>query len=139
MKFLKSIVSSILALMVLVSSSSFMVNMHFCGGHVQSVSLIEEADACPMEVQLPPCHKKMAIKKSGCCEDKQVTFEGKDFNTQIQDFSLLTSHFSNWAAIFPMIMEVIQVNEVLAFSNHTPYRPPIVQRDIPVLVQSFLI
>ena len=139
MKLLKSIVSSMLALLVLVSSSSFMVNMHFCGGHVQSVSLIEEAAVCPMEVQLPPCHKKMAVKKSGCCEDKQVAFEGKDFNTQVQDFSMLTWQSINWVATLPMIMEVIQVNESLTFSNHTPYKPPIVGRDIPVLVQSFLI
>ena len=139
MKLLKSIVSSMLALLVLVSSSSFMVNMHFCGGHVQSVSLIEEAAVCPMEVQLPPCHKKMAVKKSGCCEDKQVAFEGKDFNTQVQDFSMLTWQSINWVATLPMIMEVIQVNESLTFSNHTPYKPQIVGRDIPVLVQSFLI
>lgn len=128
-----------IALLVLVSSSSFMVNMHFCGGDVQSVSLIEEAAPCPMEVQLPPCHKKMAIKKSGCCEDKHVAFEGKDFNTQVQDFSLLTWQSINWVAAPPMIMEVIQVNESQVFSNHTLYKPPIVERDIPVLVQSFLI
>jgi hypothetical protein len=138
MKFIKSIVSSMLAMLVLVSSSSFMVNMHFCGGHVQSVSLIEEAAQCPMEV-LPPCHKKMAVKKSGCCQDKHVTFEGKDFNTQVQDFSMLTWQAINWVATLPMIMEVIQVNEALAYSNQTPYKPPIVERDIPVLVQSFLI
>ncbi len=128
-----------LALLVLVSSSSFMVNMHFCGGHVQSVSLIKEAAQCPMEVQLPPCHKKMDAKKSGCCQDKHVAFEGKDFNTQIQDFSMLTWQSIHWVASLPMIMEVIQVNEALAYSNYTPYKPPIVERDIPVLVQSFLI
>jgi hypothetical protein len=139
MKFLKSIVSSMLALLVLVSSSSFTVNMHFCGGNVQSVSLIEDADACPMEIQQPPCHKKMAIKKSGCCEDKHVAFEGKDFNTQIQDFSMLTGQAINWVATLLVIMEVIQVNEAITFSNNTPYKPPIVERDIPVLVQSFLI
>ena len=139
MKILKSVVSSILALLVLVSSSSFTVNMHFCGGHVQSVSLIEEAASCPMEVQLPPCHKKIAVKKSGCCEDKHVAFEGKDFNTQVQDFFFFIWQSINWVATLPMIMEIVQVNESLAFSNHTPYKPPIVERDIPVLVQSFLI
>jgi hypothetical protein len=139
MKVLKPIVSISLALLVLVSSSSFMVNMHFCGGQMQSVSLIEEAAACPMEVNLPPCHKKMEIKKSGCCEDKHVAFEGKDFNAKIQDFSLLNWQAINWVASLPVIMEVIQINEALAFSNYTPYKPPIVERDIPVLKQSFLI
>lgn len=139
MKIVKPIVSTFLALLVLVSSSSFMVNLHYCGGHVQSISLIEDADACPMEVLLPPCHKKMEIKKSGCCEDKHVAFEGKDFSAKVQDFSLLNWQAINWVATLPVIMEVIQVDEAIAFSNHTPYKPPIVERDIPVLKQSFLI
>lgn len=139
MKLLRSIVSFMLALLVLVSSSSFMVNMHFCGGHVQNVSLIEDATPCPMEVQRPACHNKVAVKKSGCCEDKHVAFEGKDFNAQVLDFSFLTGQSINWVATLPMIMEVIQINESLAFSSHSPYKPPIVERDIPVLVQSFLI
>ena len=139
MKVLKPIVSSLLALLVLVSSSSFSVNMHYCGGHVQSISLIEDADACPMEVQLPTCHRQEQIKKSGCCEDKHVAFEGKAFNTKVQDFSLLNWQAINWVASLPIIMEVIQVNEALTFSNHIPYKPPIVERDIPVLKQSFLI
>lgn len=81
----------------------------------------------------------MAIKKSGCCEDKHVAFEGKDFNAKVQDFSSLNWQAINWVASLPMIMVVIQLNETLAYSNHTPYKPPIVERDIPVLVQSFLI
>jgi hypothetical protein len=139
MKIVKPIVSSLLAFLVLVSSSSFMVNMHFCGGNMQSVSLIEEAAPCPMEVNLPPCHKKMQLKKSGCCEDKHVAFEGKDFSAKVQDFSMLNWQTSNWVATLPVIMEVIQINEALTFSNHISYKPPIVERDIPVLKQSFLI
>jgi hypothetical protein len=139
MKMLKPIVSSLLAMLVLVSASSFTVNMHYCGGQIQSISLIEDADACPMEVQLPPCHRKMQIKKSGCCEDKHVAFEGKDFNAKVHDFSLLYWQAINSVGSLPVIMEVIQVREALAFSNHLPYKPPIVERDIPVLKQSFLI
>lgn len=106
---------------------------------MQSVSLIEEAAPCPMEVELPPCHKKVEIKKSGCCEDKHVAFEGKDFSAKIQDFSLHNWQAINWVASLPVIMEVVQVNESLTFSNHTPYKPPLLERDIPVLIQTFLI
>ena len=81
----------------------------------------------------------MTAKKSGCCEDKHVTFEGKDFNSQVQDFSILSWQAVNWIATLPMIMEVIQVNEAFTFSTNTPYKPPILERNIPVLVQSFLI
>ena len=81
----------------------------------------------------------MAIKKSGCCEDTHVAFEGKDFNAKLHDFSMLAWHAMNSVANLPLIMEVVQVNEALAYSSHIPYKPPIVERDIPVLIQSFLI
>ncbi len=126
-----------LALLVFASSSSFMVNMHYCGGHVQSVSLIEKATPCPMEVQLPPCHKKETLQ-SGCCEDKGLAFEGKDFSSQVKDMTSFTS-MAGWVSELPLIMEIIQITESVTSNSHTAYRPPIVERDITVLVQTFLI
>lgn len=139
MKFLRSIVSVSLALMVLVSSSSFVVNMHFCGGQIQSVTLIEEAAPCPMEVNLPPCHRNMAKQMNDCCEDGHLAFEGKDFNYSFKALNEVVVLAAGFVAELPFIMEVIQVNEALTASNYIPYKPPIVERDIPVLVQSFLI
>ena len=136
MKLFKSISSILLALLVLVSSSSFMVSMHFCGGHVQSFSLIKKAAPCSLEVQQAPCHKRMAIKKSTCCDDKDVAFEGKNFSSKVHSLSTNTSAS---IAMLPLIMEVVQINVALIASNHNSYKPPIVGRDIPVLVQSFLI
>lgn len=138
MKFLKSILSFLLALLVLVSASSFNVNMHFCGGHIQSVSLIDESDTCPMELQLPPCHKNM-MKENGCCEDNHLTFEGKDFNYQANQLANLSPSFSGFIMNLPIIMEIVQVKESIQVSNYSPYKPPLVERDIPVLIQSFLI
>ena len=136
MKLFKSLASSLLAFLVLVSSSSFMVTMHFCGGHVQSFSLIEKAAPCVLEVEQAPCHKRMAIKKSTCCDDKEVAFEGKNFSNKVHSLSPNTSLS---IAVLPLIIEVVQINTARIASNHNSYKPPIVDRDIPVLIQSFLI
>jgi hypothetical protein len=139
MNYLKTITSVILAVLVLVSSSSFTVNMHLCGGELQSVSIIEDAASCPMEVQLPPCHRNMAKQKSDCCQDSHLAFEGKDFNYAFKEFKDVITSGSEVSVILPYIMEVVETELVLTAADFLPYKPPIVQRDIPVLIQSFLI
>ena len=92
-----------------------------------------------MEVNLPPCHKNMAKQKSDCCQDSHMAFEGKDFNYSIKTINEVVSFTAGFIVELPFIMEIVQTNEVLTSSNYIPYKPPIVERDIPVLVQSFLI
>jgi hypothetical protein len=139
MKLFKAIASLSLALLVLASSSSFTVNMHICGDHIQSISLIERADACPMEVQLPPCHKQVIKKTAGCCQDSQLAFEGKDFSAHVFDFTKLIHHTESMQTYLPYIMDIVQVKESITASQYPPYKPPVATRDIPVLIQSFLI
>ncbi len=134
MKAIRSIVSLALAALVLVASSSFTVNMHLCGGSVQSVSLIEKATPCPMEVNTPPCHKALA-KRASCCDDEQFLYQGQDFknqesaNIQVEQQALVVE--------LPILAQIIPVATV--FSQPALYKPPLLQHDIPVLIQSFLI
>jgi hypothetical protein len=137
MKALRSILSVSLALLVLISSSSFTVNLHLCGGRVQSVSVIEKATPCAMEqlAKTLPCHKAMSKKK--CCSEDHITFEGKHFKSQeVTSLQLLQS---SWVVELPLISSlVIPVNSVTE-SHLTQYSPPLIDRDITVQVQSFLI
>jgi hypothetical protein len=134
MKIIRSIVSLALACMVLVASSSFTVNMHLCGGSVQSVSLIEKATPCPMEVNTPPCHK--AIAKRACCDDEQFLYQGQDFKNheivKIQDVQ------QAWVVDVPVLTQIAPTS-LASFLDYTFYKPPLLQHDIPVLIQSFLI
>jgi hypothetical protein len=137
MKRFASIVSGILAVLVIISSSSFTVNMHFCGGDVKSITLVEEATPCPMEVKLPPCHKKLPASLNSCCEESRVAFEGKDFNNSSIEF---VSHWiSGWVAEIPFVTFVFETDSKLMANGHCEYKPPLIDRDIPVLKQSFLI
>jgi len=135
MKALRTIVSLTLAALVLVASSSFTVNMHLCGGSVQSVSLIEKAKPCPMEVKVPACHKQK-IKRVSCCDDEQLTYEGKDF--KVLESSIIQTGQQAWVIDLPVLAQVVPGSS-LFFSHHTLYKPPLLQHDIPVLIQSFLI
>lgn len=74
MKFLRTVLTVALALLVLLSGTSFMIGVHHCGDRIESVALFSRANPCPMEQQLPPCHK--AAKS--CCSDERIVHESQD-------------------------------------------------------------
>lgn len=134
MKLYRSIISSGIALLVLISSSSFTVNMHFCMDRIHSVSVIEKAAPCPMELLVPTCHK---AAKHSCCDDEKLTFEGKNFKSQ--ESVTLEIAQQNWIAALPVITKTFQPLVVSATAEYHNYKPPLIDSDIPVLIQSFLI
>lgn len=129
--------ASLLALLVLLSSSSFTVNMHLCGGHVQSVSVIEKAAPCAMEVKTPPCHKVKAPKKNSCCKDESLSFEGQHFKVQ-ESVSLAAAHAA-WTIELPLITTLSFASLHVSTDHYTSYKPPLIDHDITVFIQSFLI
>ncbi len=139
MKTIRAIASCLLAGLVLVSSSYFTVNTHICMGRVQSVSLIEKAEPCAMErFRTMTCHSQKTIKKSHCCEDEQLKFEGKDFSAKFLEISTLQLQLVAEANIFSSA-DIIPSIDTEFFIDTSPYQPPAMHQDIPVFVQSFLI
>ncbi|HPH46649.1 MAG TPA: hypothetical protein PKU83_06565 [Chryseolinea sp.] len=138
-KVIHSILTTLLAMLVLVSSTSFSVNMHVCGGHVSSVAIIENAAPCAME-QMYACHGIVHSEKksNGCCEDKSLTFEGKDFSSNVEHVSPEVQNAS-WIAELPYLISVVPSVSVKAHSSFTLYKPPMLSHDISVLVHSFQI
>lgn len=133
---LRKIVSVSLALLVLIASASFTINMHLCGGSVQSVSLIEKAKPCPMEVNVPACHKEMA-KRNSCCDDEQLTYEGQDFKSH--ELTNVAAIQQAWVAELPLIALIVPESTTVKAQHVIFYKPPLLQHNIPVLIQSFLI
>src|SRR5688500_17866890 len=73
MKAFRTISAILLALLVLVSSTSFIIGMHFCMDEVQNMALFSKADDCEKEKSLPPCHRHAT---AACCDDQIVYHEG---------------------------------------------------------------
>ncbi len=137
MKILRAIVSLLIAAVILVSTTSFTVSMHLCGGRVESIAILDKATPCAME-QLPPCHQQM-MKKTGCCEDHELKIEGKDLSSKVQEVIQLQHQQFSWVLDLPIIQKVILSTESVSTSSFTYYSPPLLDRDITVLKQSFLI
>lgn len=148
MKFFRQFMLLTLTLLVLVSSTGITVGKHLCGGELQNLRLFIDAKDCPMEQKkqtLPPCHNSGEGSHSDqktpadCCQDTKTVLESIDYNVFSKthlgsnNFDLkfvATAHFVLAHLLFP---------EATATTTHLAYAAPPIVRDIPVLVQSFLI
>jgi hypothetical protein len=135
MKAIRSISAIALAFLVLVSSTSFVIGMHFCMGEVQQVSFFTKATGCEKEQSLPPCHRHM---KAPCCADETIVHKGDDFKASTTDF-----HFT---APVPLDIEqpLVLISEVIPSAlqsriQYYNYDPPLRSCDLTVDHQVFLI
>jgi hypothetical protein len=135
-KTIRSISALVLASLVMLSSTSFMVGVHFCMGEVKSVSFFSKADQCLKKTaDLPMCHKHM---KSNCCQDKAFVHEGDDFKNNMQSFGFESP--ATFVAVVPtvLISEIIP-SSPFASSFFPFYDPPFPPDDLTVDLQVFII
>ncbi|MBT1701713.1 HYC_CC_PP family protein [Chryseosolibacter indicus] len=135
MALLKTILSTILILLVLISSTSFMVGIHYCGGNIQNVALFTKAEQCDMEKSLPPCHRQL---KAACCEDEAIIHNSNDFKGSkvLLNFEAPVSIDVEKPLTF--IAEVIPLAPI-AQTRYYNYDPPLRSADIIIEHQVFLI
>jgi len=131
----RTIFSFALATLVLVSSTSFMVGMHFCSGEIQNISLFGRAERCAMEMSMPPCHRHMA---GSCCDDETVVHQGEDFSASYTEITIPPAQFIV-AALPSIILNEVIPSTVSSRAKHFNYDAPLRERDLTVALHVFLI
>jgi hypothetical protein len=123
MKRLRPILSLMLAVLVMISGTSFMVGVHTCGGQVASVALFTKATPCPMEQKTPPppCHK--ATKS--CCSDERIVHQKEDFKLATAHIHIAPAHFIAELAS-PVIISIL-------IPETTAYQSPVAESSPPPL------
>jgi hypothetical protein len=135
MKVIRTISAILLAFLVLVTSTSFMVGMHFCQGEVQNVALFSKAKACEKEQSLPPCHRHT---KAPCCEDETIVHRGDDFKSSPGQFHVSAPVLADMEQVMVVISEIIP-SAFVSRSRFYNYDPPLRSHDLTVEHQVFLI
>jgi len=124
MKYCRSILSVVFALMVLFSSSSFIVGLHLCSGRVQDVALFTHAEDCGMEKQaMPPCHRPGS---KPCCENETIVHDGDDFKASVKGVMLPIVSVIDLELPHILLAEVIpslQLTPVQFYNYDSPLRP----------------
>lgn len=135
MKLIRSISSVLLALLVLLASSSFYVGVHVCGGTVKAVAFLQEADGCGHQA-LPPCHRQ---QMKGCCENDLVVHDAQEIKGEIAKVTLplvSSTDIIHNTVLIADIIPIVELNSSTYFIDHPPGR---VDRDIVISIHSLLI
>ncbi len=136
-----------LVFLMFFTSTGFSVDIHYCQGKLKSISLLGEAQSCFEKAQKSPCKKHATTchahidKEShkGCC-DNETFFIQLDADYPLGQINTLTweqvtSAFSFlWSFIFSF-----HDRDYHTIIPHQNYKPPLLDLDIPVLFQSFLL
>lgn len=129
MKSLHKIANVFLAISLLIATTGFTVNQHYCMGRLKAVAINESAD---------PCSNKEAKEPMPCCEDvsqhlqvEEITKVSFDFDSQPDLVEL--------AVISLNIANALSIEQELSNPSDHLYTSPPPDRDIQVAHQQFLI
>ncbi len=140
MQHFRKISAILLSLLVLLSSTSFTFNMHFCMGQLKSIAVLSNAKACDLEVKSLSCARDKQIPQNitpkSCCQDQTLVVEGQ--NELEETASISIPDFQTVAVLYVVTSFLFEASGANTYS-YKEYSPPLIDRDIPVLVQSFLI
>lgn len=135
MNLFRTISSIAFCLLVVISSSSFMVGIHLCGGNIQDVALFTKANSCANEKKMPPCHKH---ESTPCCEDQAIIHEGQDIKSDAFKLQLSAIPVLDIEQSFVLVSEVIP-SAPFSRIKYYNYDSPLRSTDLTVAHQLFLI
>ncbi len=125
-----------MAVVVLLSTMSFTMDMHYCGDTLVETAIFHKAKGCGMEMQTLSTQDCSVTKKS-CCDDKQLAIEGQDeLQLRIDKISFeqqlfITSFVYSYINFFQVVDK-----KVASFGE---YQPPLVVKQIFKIDESYLI
>ena len=138
MKTARNILSGLLALFVLASSISHSMSFHICGGEIQNVAFFGKAESCNDHDNACDHGEKAnhaSFNHKGCCEDGTLSINSDKYKATEK----LTVEGPQFVYL-PQVSVALDANPCESqFSYFSLYKPPLIKRDITILVQSFLI
>ncbi len=125
-----------MAFVVLFSTMSFTLNMHYCGDTLVETAVFQKAKGCGMEMQNPSTEGCAIIKKN-CCNDEQLVVDGQD------ELQLLVDKISFEQQVFIASFVYTYINLFEGLDNNVSsceeYKPPLVIRQLYKIDETYLI
>lgn len=140
LQFLNKILAIIIAFIVIFSSLSFTVEKHICMDEVTDISFFTEADSCGMqgdECEQDTSEKTNSFNEKDCCNTVDELIPGNQIEQpaidsfEIDQVQFIVTYTYTYLNLFE------ENKDVIPFTVYSS--PPIVDKDILVLYQIFLI
>lgn len=139
--FYKRILALSMAFSLLFSGMGFSFSAHYCGEELRSWAVFGDSEACEMPAVKTvkcPSHEGMIIRvPNNCCEDHDITVERQSHEASLISGDVLPEVFSTVIPVLPSFRYTAEVKQKVFVS--TFQRPPPIDEDIYILVQSFLL
>ena len=125
-----------MAFVVLFSTMSFTVDLHYCGDTLMDTAIFHKAETCGMEME-NSLTDGCSITKKNCCSDEQLAVEGQD-ELQLQVDKIT---FEQQVFIASFVYTYINLFEGLDnnVSSFEEYEPPLVVKQIFKIDETYLI
>ena len=125
-----------MAIVVLFSTTSFTIDMHYCGDTLVDAAIFHKVKTCGMEMQSPST-EGCAITKKNCCNDKQLLVDGQD------ELQLSFDTLSFEQQVFITLFVYTYTNGFEGVDNNASsyeeYKPPLVIRQLYKIDETYLI
>lgn len=131
-KAIRKISAFLMAIVVLLSTMSFTVSMHYCQGELVDTAIFQKAHSCGMEMNMSD-----EMKKKGCCDDKEIHIEGQDeLKLPVADMN-----FDQQVFVIAFVHSYIELFQTTEDRKNTffDYPPPFIVRQIFKLDETYLI
>ncbi|AUC81462.1 hypothetical protein [Lacinutrix sp. Bg11-31] len=130
------ILSILMAFVVLFSTMSFTMSMHYCGGTLVETAIFQKAKGCGMEMQ-KPSSEGCSINKKNCCDDKQLIVDGQnELKLQVDKISFEQQVFiASFVYTYINLFEGLNEN----VSSFEEYEPPLIIKEIFKIDETYLI
>lgn len=128
--------SVLMAFVVLFSTMSFTISMHYCGDTLVETVVFKKVKGCGMEMQNPST-EGCAITKKNCCNDEQIIADGQnELQLSVTDISFEQQLFIvSFMSTYRNLFEGSDKN----IASYEDYRPPLVIRQLYKIDETYLI
>ena len=125
---IKKLINTLLVAVLLVATTGVTLNKHYCMGKLKSIAVNEHAEHCfeGEDEQMP------------CCQEISEELRVEEITTTVFDFDA-TPHLYELAIVNFVLLNNSYYDAQVEKPTFLIYDPPLPDRDIPVLIQSFLI
>jgi hypothetical protein len=136
-KVFQKIMSISLALLLLVSTTSWKVEKHYCMGHLMDISFFTASNSCGIEIDLSKDNDTSIQYENSCCADVTILMQGQDdLALSYNDFTI--DHQQFFIAFAYSYFDNLQT-ETFQTVKYNYYPPPLIVKDIQLFDKVFLI
>ena len=131
------IVSILMSFVVLFSTMSFTIDLHYCGDTLMDTAIFQKAKTCGMEIQKTATSSDCSKAKKDCCKEEQIFVEGQDeLKISFEKLSFDQQIFvASFVYSFENLFEYFEENA----HTFSEYPPPLIVKSIYKLDETYLI